>query len=457
MMRFTGLIFTIFLYSTAAGQENSPYSRYGLGDILPSQNIINRGMGGISAGYSDNETVNFVNPASYGNLNYLPPALVKQYPLLPSRTIFDFGFEADSRTLKQIDPSAKFTSTNLIISYMQLGLPVRLKKANKKGIFLGLNFGLRPISRINYKILEVQRKAGVDSMATLYEGSGGVNEALIGAGLRIKNFNIGFNTGYRFGNRDYSTKLNFLNDSVAYQKSNSSNKTSFGGVFFTLGTQYEFQFTRKVGETKKMALLRLGGYLSLSQKMTGDNEILRETINYDTDGGVYRIDSVSRATKTGTVQYPSTWGVGFTYQDFNNHWKFGADYEVSNWASYRFFDQVDQTHDTWKIRGGAEYFPAEMNTPAKKYFSFVKYRAGFYYGPNYVNLGTNIPEVGFSIGAGFPLKLRNGYYENQRSYLNTTIEFGSRGNKNSNLRESFVRVGVGFSLSDLWFNRSKYF
>lgn len=457
MMRFTGLIFTIFLYSTAAAQENSPYSRYGLGDILPSQNIINRGMGGISAGYSDNETVNFVNPASYGNLNYLPAALAKQYPLLPSRTIFDFGFEADSRTLKQIDPAAKFTSTNLIISYMQLGLPVRLKKANKKGIFLGLNFGLRPISRINYKILEVQRKTGVDSMATLYEGSGGVNEALIGAGLRIKNFNIGFNTGYRFGNRDYSTKLNFLNDSVSYQKSNSSNKTSFGGVFFTLGTQYEFQFTKKVGEIKKMALLRLGGYLSLSQKMSGDNEILRETINYDADGGVYRIDSVFRATKTGTVQYPSTWGVGFTYQDFNNHWRFGADYEMSNWASYRFFDQVDQTHDTWKIRGGAEYFPAEMNTPAKKYFSFVKYRAGFYYGPNYVNLGTNIPEVGFSIGAGFPLKLRNGYYENQRSYLNTTIEFGSRGNKNSNLRESFVRVGVGFSLSDLWFNRSKYF
>jgi hypothetical protein len=185
---------------------------------------------------------------------------------------------------------------------------------------------------------------------------------------------------------------------------------------------------------------------------------LRETFTYDDAGGVNKIDSVYRKTQDGTVQYPSSWGAGFTYQDFNNHWKLGADYEQSNWTGYRFFDQADKVQNTWKIRGGAEYFPAVLNrTPFKKYFSYIKYRAGFYYGPNYVNLGTNMPEVGFSLGAGFPLKLRTGYYETQASYLNTAIEFGSRGNKSSNLRESFVRVSIGFSLSDLWFSRSKYF
>ena len=79
-MRLTGLVFTLLFCTAAIAQENSPYSRYGLGDITPSQNITNRAMGGISAGFSDYKTVNFVNPASYGSL---------------SLATFDFGAEID--------------------------------------------------------------------------------------------------------------------------------------------------------------------------------------------------------------------------------------------------------------------------------------------------------------------------------------------------------------------------
>ena len=79
-----GVIWMCFL-SVQAQTENSPYSRYGLGDIVPSQNILNRGMGGVSAAYSDFHTVNFINPASYSKLKY---------------TTFDFGLELDNRTLK---------------------------------------------------------------------------------------------------------------------------------------------------------------------------------------------------------------------------------------------------------------------------------------------------------------------------------------------------------------------
>jgi hypothetical protein len=96
------------------------------------------------------------------------------------------------------------------------------------------------------------------------------------------------------------------------------------------------------------------------------------------------------------------------------------------------------------------------NTPYGKYFNFVKYRFGFYYGPDYINVNSSLPEYGFSFGAGFPLKLRKGYYETQTSLLNTAIEFGTRGDKKSNLRESTLRISVGFSLSDLWFGRQKY-
>ena len=48
-------------------QDNSPYSRYGIGDLVPPTHIIGRGMGNISAGYADpyGLTINFNNPATY--------------------------------------------------------------------------------------------------------------------------------------------------------------------------------------------------------------------------------------------------------------------------------------------------------------------------------------------------------------------------------------------------------
>ncbi|HRF27774.1 MAG TPA: hypothetical protein PKW54_10550, partial [Ferruginibacter sp.] len=45
---FSGLILTILSSFPTLAQENSPYSRYGLGDIVPNQNVVNRGMGGLS-------------------------------------------------------------------------------------------------------------------------------------------------------------------------------------------------------------------------------------------------------------------------------------------------------------------------------------------------------------------------------------------------------------------------
>ncbi|HLG38685.1 MAG TPA: hypothetical protein VI461_03415, partial [Chitinophagaceae bacterium] len=66
ILHFTfSVVFLAFL-SPVFAQDNSPYTRYGLGDIVPSTNINTRGLGGISTGYNDFFTINFSNPASYG-------------------------------------------------------------------------------------------------------------------------------------------------------------------------------------------------------------------------------------------------------------------------------------------------------------------------------------------------------------------------------------------------------
>ncbi|MCR6719329.1 MAG: hypothetical protein NVV59_03345 [Chitinophagaceae bacterium] len=53
----------------ASAQDNSPYSRFGLGDLVPNTNINTRAMGGISAGYTDFKSINYNNPASFGSFS----------------------------------------------------------------------------------------------------------------------------------------------------------------------------------------------------------------------------------------------------------------------------------------------------------------------------------------------------------------------------------------------------
>jgi hypothetical protein len=429
------LIVACGLQHAVYSQENSPYSRYGLGDVVPKANIVSRGMGGIAAGYSDYQSINFINPASYANLR---------------STIFDIGLEADSRTLKSINPPARFSATNAVISYLQLGFPIKMKKANKKDIFLGMNMGLRPLSRINYKITNVA--SGVEKIGSVYEGSGGLSQAYFGTAVSIKHLNIGVNGGYMFGNKDFSTRLSFLNDTVQFAQSNTETKSNFGGLFLNGGIQYDFKIKNK--KNKNISILRFGAFGNLKQTMKANSDKVVETVQYDASGLKIKIDSVFSKQTKGEVIYPATIGAGVSYQTLN--WLFAADFETTKWQDYRFLGQQDLVQNSWKIRAGTEYYPLKDNTPYGKYFNFVKYRFGFYYGPDYINVNGSLPEYGFSFGAGFPLKLRKSYYETQTSMLNTAIEFGTRGDKKTNLRESTLRISVGLSLSDLWFGRQKY-
>lgn len=434
--RTFALISAVFITTIAMAQENSPYSRYGVGDIVPSQNILNRGMGGISAGYSDFQSINFVNPASLGNLR---------------TTVFDLGGEVDLRSLKSNTSPEKFSSVNTIISYLQLGFPISTEKMMKKNRYWGMSFGLRPISRINYKIESNSRLSGIDSLNTLYEGSGGITQANISTGYKIKNLSLGLSTGLSFGSKNYSTQLNFINDSVVYYKSNTASNTRYSGLFLNLGAQYEIT-------TQKKALIRIGAYANLQQNLNAKQDNVNETIAFDGNGGFISIDTVSFTKDVkGKLLIPATYGLGFTYTD--KQILFGADLEFSNWEKYRYYDQKDALQNSYTIRVGGQYYPAKENTPATKYWSFVKYRAGLYYGKDYVKLDEgNRPNYGVTFGAGLPLtSLQRISYVRELVFLNAGVEIGARGNKQSaSLRENILRFSVGLSMTARWFAKPKY-
>ena len=432
------LIVACGLQTSAFAQENSPYSRYGLGDLTPNHNVFTRGMGGISAAVADNKSINFTNPASL---------------TLIGNTIFDVATEIDFRTLKSSNPAKKFTSANTYVSYLQMAFPLTTPKMAKKQMLWAMSFGLKPVSKINYKI-EKNERTGIDSLNTLYEGSGGANQAFFGTGLRYKNFSIGINAGYMFGNKESSTILTFINDSVFYSISNSATKTTFGKFVINGGIQYDITLKKDPkGNTEKN--LRLGLYGNLQQKLKAKSDIIRETIIYDQNGNPFRVDSVYIKNVKGTIKVPAMVGLGFAYQDA--HWLLGADFEYGNWASYRYLDSTDQVQNNWTIRAGAQYYPASENTPVKKYFNFVKYRAGLYYGSDYIKTNANRPEYGFTIGFGMPLTtLKRISYTGEYVVLNTGFEFGNRGNKQTNLRENVMRVSIGVSMNARWFQKPKY-
>ncbi|HMI79974.1 MAG TPA: hypothetical protein VK484_14340, partial [Ferruginibacter sp.] len=213
---------------------------------------------------------------------------------------------------------------------------------------------------------------------------------------------------------------------------------------------------KKDNKSNVIQSLRLGVYGNIQQNIKATSDIVRETIFYDGNGGFFRLDSVYEEGVKGTVKYPAMVGVGFAYQDAQ--WMYGADFEYGNWSSYRYLGQTDQVQNNWTIRAGGQYYPYKLGTPATKYFRFVKYRAGIYYGSDYIKVNTNRPEYGFTVGTGMPLtslKRRNPYDE--YVVLNTALEFGSRGNKQTNVRESLVRFSIGVSMNGRWFQRRKFF
>ena len=418
---------------TANAQENSPYSRYGIGDIFPGQHIINRGLGGITAAYRDplGQSVNFSNPASYSSI-----ALVT----------YDIGITIDNRKLRSADPIKKFNSTNFSPSYVVLGLPIN-KKRN-----IGVAFGLRPMSKINYSIIDNRRLEGIDSVSSLYEGNGGLYQGFMGIGKRWGGLSLGINGAYNFGRKETSTRVIFHNDTVNYQYSNYSTITTYNKLAVEAGMQYQFK-------TSKNSQVRLGVAAKLKQSLNASQDKTRETFFYDATGATVAIDTaLSKTAFEGKIVIPATYTAGIAFETQTaeklTRTLISVEYESTKWSDYRFFGQPDKLVDNWHLRFGAQLSPDYLH--AQSFWSRVTYRTGFFYGEDYINAdGNGLKSVGLTLGLGFPV-LKRSNYTNQYSNIHTAFEFGKRGGKVNNITENFFRFSVGFSLSDIWFIKRKY-
>ncbi len=412
----------------ASAQDNSPYSRFGLGEVSRSENAVNLGMGGVAQAYGDAQSINFVNPASYSRLQLVT---------------FDVGVHGGSRRLTSKDASSSAGFGTL--SYLQLGMPLSPK--------WGLNIGIRPLTRVNYNIAVPEERTFFDTLkvntVNQFEGSGGIYQAYVGSGIGFGGFSVGVNVGYIFGNVTNTTRIVFPTAEPldAITPSSDMKRTSYGSFFYTVGLQQIVKLGNEM-------TLQFGVTGSMEQKLSAKRERLQSTLNYDASSDeFYTRDTVKYTTgERGDLIYPQSLGGGLMISK-SDKFAFGADYNTSKWSKFRNFGAVDSTQDSWRMSVGGQFVP---NAQAfSGYWNRVTYRLGGYFGKDYIKLdGREMNTLGFSVGAGFPVR-RIMPAMNQFTMINAAFEVGSRGNVEQ-LRETYYRLTLGFTLSDRWFIKAKY-
>ncbi|WP_160712379.1 hypothetical protein [Chitinophaga solisilvae] len=420
------LLVGLFLVANnATAQDNSPYSRYGLGDLNNNQNTVNRGMGGVSQGYADPTSVNFSNPASYSRLML---------------TTLDVGIEGGARSIS--DKNTRFSSGFGTISYLQIGIPVRKN--------WGLNLGLRPVTRVTYNIQQSKDAIFHDTLklpiANRYEGSGGLYQLHAGTGVGIgEHFSIGVNVGYLFGSVETNTRVIYPVSDI--NATRHMTRVSYSSFFYKVGMQYKAKLNKDLD-------LTIGASGSLQQEMNARVETLSETLLYNASSNDFtNLDTVAYAKgNRGKVVYPADYSAGIMLRKLDK-WMLGVDFNSTQWGNFTRFGAADSLQNAWKLSIGGQFVPNAMALSG--YWNRVAYRLGGYYGLDYLKLGgENMPIMGFTIGAGLPV--RRMPYSNQYSMINLAFDVAHRGNGNTALKENIYRFSIGFTLSDRWFIKKKY-
>lgn len=400
-------------------KDNSPYSRYGIGDLGNPRNTMLRGMGGAATAYNDLYSVNTFNPATYSFLKV---------------TTLDFALEGRSRSIFMNDVST--TSGTATISYLTLGIPL--------GKYAGMAAGITPMANVYYNASDTTQISGIGKTLRNYNGSGSLQYAYLGFSGQYKGLSIGFNGGYVFGTTSYSSSLENL-DTTAVRNSAFLKYNTVKGLYWKGGILYQ-------AKLKKDKYLNIGATVALTQKLNVERDAFELGYRYTAAGTV--VDTVASSKKfgeKGKIEMPAEYSFGIHFgKPFN--WDIGGDFVYTDWSGFNNFgDRTGVGDKAWRGSIGAEITP---DPTSKKMFSQATYRLGAYYGKDYIVLNnTDVNIAGGTIGASFPLKRSL----NQFGRLNTALDIGQRGTiKNGLAREFYIKFTLGVSLNDIWFIKRKY-
>lgn len=399
------------LTAHAQTSSNSPYTRYGLGDLSDQVFTNNAAMGGIGYALRAKDQINPMNPASYSAVDSLS-------------FMFDVGMSLRNSNYKEGSVQNNVKNASFDYIAMQFRLHPRL----------GMAVGFTPFSTTGYNFSKTTNIENSDKTATnSFAGEGGLQQIFGGLSFKVfDNLSIGANIGYLYGSLKYGTTISGVGDiRTDYLNIDAkSYKADFG-----------VQYTQPLNKKSSLTLGLTYG--------------LGHTLNSTTEEGTQMIKTSSSSSTTTTsvdatandaYSIPHSFGAGLVWK-YNNQWTAGIDYSLQKWSKATYYKTAGQGYkDRSKVAAGIEYLP---NSVGRSYLSRIRYRAGAYYNTSYFKTpeGDGPNEYGVSAGFGLPLNLFQ-----RNSILNITGQYIHSSASNSRLlSENRFVIKLGLTFNERWF------
>ncbi|KQB99686.1 hypothetical protein AQF98_18835 [Pedobacter sp. Hv1] len=422
------------LIANAQVTIQSPYSKFGVGNIKGSLLPQFRAMGGISTAVGRStffNNINVQNPAAYATI---------------ISTTLDMGMTGGYTELK--NSSLKETSFNASLSHVALAFPIRSKSGITKS---AISVGILPYSQLGYDFRNSVKIGATSenqkSVDYKYTGEGGLTKAYIGYGRQFgDHLRLGVNFEYLFGNLIENRSTEYQNDPGSLA-SRIQDKNSIGGINFSYGAQYEFRIDNKTN-----LVLGYSGSSNSPLNSTRDRYVTQYTLSNGSENPA--LDTLEKVEDNkSNLKLPLIHNFGIALQK-NDKWLIGLDYRMGKWSELSIGNVNQNLQDTYGFSVGGQFVPDYSSI--NNYFKRVEYRLGFQYDKTYIQMNNqDIKQMAITFGLGLPLSA----YERGVFYkMNLTAELGKRGNINNGLlQERYINFHVAFTLNDArWFQRFKF-
>lgn len=395
--------------TVAQNNTNSPYTRYGYGQLADQGSGNSKAMGGVAYGLRDKYQVNFANPAAYTAIDSLT-------------FIFDGGISLQNTNFS--NGTLKQNAKNSSFDYITMQF-----RASR---WAAISIGMLPYSNIGYNISQAYENTenSAASYVTTYNGEGGLHQLYFGVGFKIfKNLSVGANISYLWGGITRTTTESFPQSTSNYPFIIQSS-VDIQSYKLDFGIQYTQPFGKKHSMT-------LGAVYSPGHNLNNTAYELRQSGNTG-DAGT----TVTQTDIHADYGIPTTVGAGLAYV-YDDRLTVGVDGLLQNWDKVSYEGRKEFCKRA-KIALGAEFIP---NPRGRNYLAFVKYRVGAYYSkPYYKIFGERAAnEYGVTAGFGLPIPRTRSMVSVSAQYVHT------KGTTAAFLDENTLRLCIGITFNERWF------
>ena len=393
----------------AQNNTNSPYTRYGYGQLEDDCFSRSQAMGGTSIGLRTKNAINSTNPASYSSID-------------STSFIFEMGVSGLLSNFRSGDGQNTTFTGNL--DYIALQSPITK--------WMGLSAGLIPYSYVgyNYKYtdsIQIPFEDEYNVYDKTYYGSGGISQVYLGLSFDIADhLAFGVNGYYMYGNINHYKAVSYNQSELT-----TTNTVMLSNLYIrSFNARFGLQYHETIGEKHKF---NIGAIYEFRSGMNGRFE----QTNTGTD--------TLKMNSSELFEMPSLYGGGLSYT-YDDRVMIGVDVIYQEYSKALYYGKRDTLANRMKISLGAEY---THDPRGRRYIDRMSWRLGAKYNNSYAAVnGKQVSDFSLTCGIGLPLRT-------SKTIINVNFEYGNIGGMMATLKENYFKFGLNFSLNETWFVKAK--